>query len=77
MAAAFPKSFVLNDKPIKPGVFPKGDGDLKQLLTNLEIYVSRADKFVARPRDIFIKEVLQHRTAKEANEWLARPNMRY
>ena len=80
MAAAFPKSFVLNDKPIKPstdGVFPKGDGDLKQLLTNLEIYLSRADKFVARQRDIFIKEVLQHRTAKEANEWLARPNMRY
>ena len=73
----FPKSFVLNKslKPV-PALSPAGH-TLKPLLMDLQIYVTRTEKFITHPRDIFKKEVLNHTTAKESNEWLAGPKMRY
>ena len=75
--AQFPKSFVLNKSLIPvPALSPAGRS-LKPLLMDLQIYVTRTEKFITHPRDIFKKEVIPHTTPKESNEWLAGPNMRY
>ena len=74
----FPRSFKLNsDLRISPTFLPPAHYDLKPILMDLEIYVSPDRKFVCHPVDIFKKEVLEHRMAKEAKEWLRMPNMKY
>ena len=51
--------------------------DLKMLLTVLKIYVTRGNKFVTLPRDIFKNNVITHKNATEAKGWSAGAHIKY
>ena len=78
-ASSFPMELTLSNKryPI-PGVgFDENVNDIAGLLTNLDIFVTPSDSFVAKMRNIFKASMVRFTSGAQGNAWLNAPDYKY
>ena len=77
--SSFPMELTLSNKryPI-PGIsFDENVNDIAGLLTNLNIYVTPTNSFVAKMRNIFGASMVRFVSGAQGNAWLNGPNYKY
>ena len=77
--SSFPMELTLSNKryPV-PGVgFDENVGDIASLLTNLDIFVTPTNSFVAKMRNIFGSSMISFTSGAQGNAWLNEPNYKY
>ena len=77
--SSFPMELTLsgNRYPV-PGVgFDENVNDIAGLLTNLDIFVTPSDSFVAKMRNIFGASMVRFTSGAQGNAWLNAPNYKY
>ena len=78
-ASSFPMELTLSNKryPV-PGIeFDENVSDIADLLTNLDIFVTPSDSFVAKMRNIFRSSMVSFTSGAQGNAWLNAPNYKY
>ena len=78
-ASSFPMELSLsgNRYPV-PGIgFDENVGDIASLLTNLDIFVTPSDSFVAKMRDVFGASMVRFTSGAQGNAWLNAPDYKY
>ena len=74
----FPQELILNPKPTLPvPALSHADKPRTFNFSNLEIFVTPADYFKMKFRDVFTDTKLTHHSAKESHKWLNSPDMKY
>ena len=77
--SSFPMELTLSNKryPV-PGVgFDENVKDIASLLTNLDIFVTPSNSFMAKTRNIFGSSIVRFTSGAQGNAWLNGPNYKY
>ena len=77
--SSFPMELTLSNKryPV-PGVgFDENVNDIADLLTNLDIFCTPTNSFVAKMRNIFGASMVRFTSGAQGNAWLNAPNYKY
>ena len=77
--SSFPMELTLSNKryPV-PGVgFDENVKDIADLLTNLDIFCTPTNSFVAKMRNIFKASMVRFTSGAQGNAWLNAPNYKY
>ena len=75
----FPKAFTLKDVKYEfhTPFNQKMNYDIKDILINMDVYVSKTENFTIKVRDIFTDYILTYKNADDANEWLKKTNLKF
>ena len=78
-ASSFPMQLVLSRKryPVPWVGFDENVGDIASMLTNLNIFVTPTNSFVAKMRNIFKNSMVRFTSGAQGNAWLNAPNYKY
>ena len=76
---SFPKSLTLTNEeyPIPAIPLDNFSSNVTDLLTSVDIYVSKGQKFTAKMRNVFKSQVVTFKFAKQCRRWLNGPDMNY